>query len=79
MSHADGPVIATLRLHPSHTFGRRMIALAEEADLELRFPSPIALARVREVWLPAVEDLVTLAAGRRDVAVEVWLHQRRID
>jgi hypothetical protein len=73
VQHADGPVTATLRLHPSHTSGRRMIALAEEADLELRFPSPIALARIREGWLPAVEDLVTLAAGRRDVADEVWL------
>lgn len=73
VQHADGPVIATLRLHPSHTSGRRMIALAEEADLELRFPSPIPLARLREIWLPAVEDLVTLAAGRRDVADEVWL------
>ena len=40
---------ATLRLHPSHRSGRHMIALAEEADLELRFPSPIALARLREV------------------------------
>jgi len=65
VQHADGPVIATLRLHPSRISGRRMIALAEEADLELRFPSPIPLARLREVWLPAVEDLVTLAAGRR--------------
>ncbi len=50
-----------------------MIALAEEADLQLRFPAPISLARLREVWLPALEDLVTLAAGRRDVANEVWL------
>ncbi len=50
-----------------------MITLAEEADLELQFPSPLPLARLREVWLPAIEDLVTLAAGRRDVADEVWL------
>lgn len=73
VQHADGPVIATLRLHPSQTSRRRMIALAEEADLELRFPSPLPLVRLREVWLSAVEDLVTLAAGRRDVADEVWL------
>jgi hypothetical protein len=73
VQRADGAAIATLRLHPSHTSGRRMIALAEQADLELQFPSPIELARLRGVWLPAVEDLVTLAAGRRDVADEVWL------
>ena len=73
VQHADGQVIATLRLHHSQTSGRRMVALAEEADLELQFPSPLPLARLREVWLPAVEDLVTLAAGRRDVTDEVWL------
>lgn len=73
IQHADGPVIATMRVHQSQTSGRRLVSLAEEADLELRFPSPLPLARLREVWLPAVEDLVTLAAGRRDVADEVWL------
>jgi hypothetical protein len=73
IQHADGQVIATLRVHQSQTSGRRVITLAEEADLELQFPSPLPLARLREVWLPAVEDLVTLAAGRRDVADEVSL------
>ena len=38
VQHADGPVIATLRLHPSQTTRRRMVTLAEDADLELRFP-----------------------------------------
>ena len=73
VEHADGPVTATLRLHPSQASARRMITLAEDADLEFRFASPVSLARLREVWLPAVEDLVTLAAGRRDAANEVWL------
>lgn len=73
IQHADGHVIATLRVQQSQTSRRRMITLAEEAELELQFPSPLPLARLREVWLPAVEDLVTLAAGRRDEADEVWL------
>jgi hypothetical protein len=48
-----------------------MITLAEDADLEFRFASPVSLARLR--LASAVEDLVTLAAGRRDAANEVWL------
>jgi hypothetical protein len=52
--HADGHVITTLRVHPSQTSGRRMITLAEEADLELRFPRRFRwLDSVRSGCLPS--------------------------
>jgi len=73
IEYTDGRVAVTLRVHHTQAVARRAISLAEEADLELKFPSPVSLARLRETWIPAVEDLVTLAAARRDVAREVWV------
>lgn len=75
IEHADGPVSASLQLHHTQASARRprIVTLTEEADLELRFPKPMPVLRLRDYWLPALEDLITLAVAHRDVADEVWL------
>ena len=77
IEHPDGRVDITMRLHHAQCVARRSISIEEHADLELKFPAPVSLARLREVWIPAIEDLVTLAAARRDAVDEVLADERR--
>ncbi len=75
VEHEDGPVSVRLTVgHSQESSMRpRQVTVVEDATLELVFPRPVPLARLREKWVTAVEDLLSLAIGRRNIADEVWV------